>query len=340
MRRSTRTPIATATALACALAASPASASGVSRSWVSPTGNDTNNGTCSIAAPCKTFQHAHDMTLAGGELSVLRAGSYGSLTIAKSISMTNDGAGEAEITGGIDGIDIQANAGDVIGLRGLTIDGSQFPGKGTGVTFGAGASAALHVQNCVIRNFARGIVMVAGASMRMLVSDTLIYNNGSVGAGSATSGGIFAAAIGLQGAGANAEVVLNRVRLENNQNGLIVVGNQPPVEGPQLHDGPSHVILRNSIVSGSAANGIWAVTAAGAAPVAIFVRNTAAVGNGAAGILADGPGATIAIGRVTVARNATGLTASNGGQIFSYSDNEIGNNIGADGAPTGFFTPR
>src|SRR5262249_55380998 len=277
----------------------------------SPTGNDTNNTTCSVTAPCKTFQHAHDVTAAGGEISVLRAGSYGSLTIAKSVNITNEGAGEVEITGGIDGIDIQANAGDVIGLRGLTIDGSQFLGEGMGVTFGAGVSAALHVQNCVIRNFAIGIAMLAGASMRMLVSDTLIYNNGSVGSGRPSRGGIFVAAIGLQGAGANAEVVLNRVRLENNQNGLIVVGNQPPVEGPQLHDGPSHVILRNSIVSGSAANGIWAVTAAGAAPVAIFVRNTAAVGNGATGILADGPGATIAIGTVTVAPNPTRLTPSN-----------------------------
>ena len=54
------------------------------------------------------------------------------------------------------------------------------------------------------------------------------------------------------------------------------------------------------------------------------------------GILVDGPGATLLLSDSTVSRNNTGIAAINGGQLFSYRNNRINNNLGPDGAPTGF----
>ena len=55
-------------ALAATQLAGPAQAQNT-RSFVSGLGSDSNN--CSLAAPCRSFQHAHDQTNAGGEIAVL-----------------------------------------------------------------------------------------------------------------------------------------------------------------------------------------------------------------------------------------------------------------------------
>src|SRR5262249_41797027 len=94
-----------------------------SRTWVSGVGDDANP--CSRTAPCKTFAGAISKTAAGGEISVLDPGGFGAVTITKSISITNDGAGEAGIlASGTSGITINAGANDIINLRGIVIDGA------------------------------------------------------------------------------------------------------------------------------------------------------------------------------------------------------------------------
>src|SRR3954454_24833163 len=86
-------------------------------------GNDANN--CDVATPCRTFQRAHDQTNSDGEITVLDAGGYGALAITKSISVVNDGVGEASIlvSGGGTGITVNAGAGGFVNLRGITIQG-------------------------------------------------------------------------------------------------------------------------------------------------------------------------------------------------------------------------
>ena len=44
------------------------------RTWVSKNGNDNQN--CSIDHPCRTFQRAHDQTMAYGEVNVLDPADY------------------------------------------------------------------------------------------------------------------------------------------------------------------------------------------------------------------------------------------------------------------------
>src|SRR5438105_821498 len=82
---------------------------------------------------------------AGGQISVLTQGDYGLLAIAKSVSITNDGAGEATIlAGGVTpALTINAGAGDIVSLRGLVIDGLGTGSIGISIT----RASAVHVQN-------------------------------------------------------------------------------------------------------------------------------------------------------------------------------------------------
>src|SRR5215472_4968551 len=122
------------------------------RSFVSNSfGNDGNAPNCLRNAPCRTFQVAHDNTLANGEITVLDPGSYGSVTINRTISIINDGVGEAGmlISGGVAGVTINAAVTDKVSLRGLTIKGIGF-GGGNGIVVNRVGS--LTVENCAIRN--------------------------------------------------------------------------------------------------------------------------------------------------------------------------------------------
>src|SRR5262249_50852919 len=142
------------------------------------------------------------------------------------------------------GIGISAGNGDVVSLRGLVIDG-----QGTGPAGISIASAsAVHIQNCVIRNFESasfgwGLWWIGIG--QLFVSDTIVFNNGS----GPQSGGIFIGpvAIGVINA------VLDRIHLENNVRGLWVDGTGDLFEGP-------HVVIRDSVVSGNAADGIIVTT--------------------------------------------------------------------------------
>src|SRR5712664_542516 len=65
------------------------------RTCVSANGDDAN--TCHCTQPCRTFTRAHLQTLSDGEITVLDPGGYGPVLIKKSISIVNDGVGEASI---------------------------------------------------------------------------------------------------------------------------------------------------------------------------------------------------------------------------------------------------
>src|SRR5262249_30693488 len=134
----------------------------LSRTFVSAAiGNDANN--CDRPTPCRTFQGAHNKTTTNGEILVLDPGGYGSVTLTKSISIVNDGVGEASIlvSGLSTGITVNAGDADYINLRGLTVQGIGF-GGGFGLVFNEGF--ALTITNCVFRNHTDdGIVFTPGA---------------------------------------------------------------------------------------------------------------------------------------------------------------------------------
>lgn len=290
-------------AIACGLLANAAPAQAAIETWVS--GRGTDAGTCPIASPCRTFAYAHGQTSAGGAINVLAAGSFGPLTISKSISIVADGV-EALITASNSGaaIIVQANPGNVVSLRGLTIEVS----GAKGISFVSGA--ALHVQNSVIRRAVNGIVFApATGASELHVSDSVIA--------STALAGIYVNPTGTGGA----KVVLNRVR----------VGGSGVAFDGSVTTGSIKATVSHSVIAGTSGSGILAVES-GSGTTNVMVDHTVSANN-STGIKAQGAGATIRIGDSTVAGNATGLETGGGGTIASYGNNKVNGN-GNDGAPT------
>jgi len=190
------------------------------RTWVSPSGDDSNN--CTAAKPCRTFAGALTKTNADGEIVVQSSGGFGPVTIDKSITI--DGAGNyAGIQAGSESnaITIQATGSDVVVLRGLTLSG-----LGSG-SYGVRAStsyAVLHVENCVISNFVNGGIS-PGPTAAIFIQDTVISECGR--------------GISLDWGG---KAVIDHCRLENNGTGLyLLLGTQ--------------VTVSNTVASGNANSG-------------------------------------------------------------------------------------
>src|SRR5678810_1229713 len=84
------------------------------RTWVSGVGDDVNP--CSRTAPCKTWAGAISKTAINGEIDALDPGSYGTVTITKSITLEGgEGAGfGATTSSGVNGmtINIAVSAND------------------------------------------------------------------------------------------------------------------------------------------------------------------------------------------------------------------------------------
>lgn len=166
-------PIRTALALLFSmLLGSPAAFAQATRTWVSGVGDDVNP--CSRTAPCKTFTGALSKTAAGGEISVLDPGGFGTVTINKAITI--NGVGEhAGIVGSlVNGVVINAGPSDVVILRNIQIHGA---GTGlAGIRFNTGA--ALIVDDVMVYGFETGIETFAGNTT---VYRSVITNNRSFG---------------------------------------------------------------------------------------------------------------------------------------------------------------
>src|SRR5258708_3536885 len=76
------------------------------RTWVSGVGDDVNP--CSRTAPCKTFAGAISKTAAGGEISALDAGGFGTVVISKSITLDGTGVLAGILAASVNGITINS----------------------------------------------------------------------------------------------------------------------------------------------------------------------------------------------------------------------------------------
>jgi hypothetical protein len=150
---------------------------------VSGTGNDTNP--CSRTSPCLTFAGALSKTAAGGEIDCLDAGSFGTVTINKAITIDcAGGGGGITIPNGGNGINVAAGATDKVVIRNMLIQGpfgnngvrvtagdrvmldnvriAAFPGCGVCVNKSGGGS--LHLRNTLMTNLTRGIQIFNSSS--------------------------------------------------------------------------------------------------------------------------------------------------------------------------------
>jgi len=298
--------------LALHLGAAPAHAQ-ASGTYVSAAiGNDAN--ACSnIAAPCRTFQRAHDQTNPQGQITVLDPGGYGAVTITKAISIMNDGVGEASIlvSGGGIGITIDATEGDSVNLRGITMQGIGF-GGGTGLRFNSGF--ALTVTNCVARNnTADGIQFFPTGASVLAVANTLLADNGAEGI-----------LVAPTGAGV-VRVALNWVQAYNNANpGIAVSGTGS--------SGVIGVTVADS-VSANNATGIFALNSSALAATVMVARSTISNSRLGAALISSGPNASLVVGQSAISGNAATWLAINGGVLESFGNNYIFGNFDGDPAP-------
>jgi len=249
------------------------------RTCVSANGNDAN--TCHCSQPCRTFQRAHDQTLDQGELTVLDPGGYGPVTITKSISIVNDGVGEAsiQVSGGGTGITVNAPAGaGYVNLRGITIQGVGL-GGGTGLFFGSGF--ALTITNCVVRNHTgSGIQFFPNASSNLSVSNTLVADNGGSG---------IVVSQPLSGA---VKAVFNRVEAYGNSfDGFYLAGS---------FSGTVKATAADSVAANNGDTGFRVAPSGGA--ISLMVVRSVAANNGV-GLGAIGANATVRVGQSTVTGN-------------------------------------
>jgi hypothetical protein len=310
-------PAILATSVALGLAAAAPAQAQLARTFVSSAGSDAND--CNRLTPCRTFQRAHDNTLANGEITVLDPGGYGAVTITKSIGIINDGVGEAGVlvSGGAVGVTVHAAASDSVSLRGLTIKGIGF-GGGNGIRFRAGKS--LTVENCAIRNLTsptdqgHGILFEALAPGGLAVSNTVIADNDANG-------------ILIDPAGSGVvTATLKRVELYNNGiHGLAV--------SPLANTVKTNVTVVDSVAAGNVSRGFsLSVPPNGTTFSTLMVIGSVAANNGT-GLVADGETATFQIGQSTVAgNNVTWLMLSNGirNNLLSFGDNYIAGNADND----------
>lgn len=208
------------TVLALAASANFAHAQ-ATRTWVSGVGDDANP--CSRTAPCKTFGGTISKTATGGEINIIDAGAYGTVTINKSLSIIGEGPTAGVLGSGTNGITVILSAGSKVYLEGLDIEGA-----GTGLNgirmIGAGK---LTINDCSIRNFTGAAIDVAGsAGARVFVNNVTAVGN--------------AYGVRVLGAsGAANTAFIDGSLLDNNSSSALEV------------TGPSTVVLNNSTLSGS-----------------------------------------------------------------------------------------
>jgi hypothetical protein len=295
----------------------------LARTFVSAAvGNDAN--ACDRATPCRTFQVAHDRTFANGEITVLDPGGYGTVTINKTISIINDGVGEAGmlVSGGGTGVAISAAATDAVSLRGITIKGIGF-GGGNGIVFNSGRS--LTVENSVIRNLdgaglGNGVIFRPNVAGSLGMFNTIVADNAANGI-----------SVEPTGAGITAGAVLSHVQVFNNAvNGIVVNG--AGGTGSISASVADSVVANNGLVG--QVGGVLATSSAGQAFVDVLVLRSLIANNPRFGVLANSSAALIRLGQSAITGNGAGNAISNSGIIQSYVDNYIDGNANGNGAPT------
>lgn len=288
--------------------ASTAHAEGA-RSYISGSGSD--NRPCTRNQPCRSFDGALVKTDEGGEIIALETGTYDATTITKSITLAAaPGADVAiKVTSG-NAVTINAGSNSVVVLRGLNLAG---PGSNTSGSYGVNVNVpsgaccvSVHVENCIVSGFDRGLNMGLGVAGRFVVSDTVLRVNNY---------GMYVSVPGTYDSGAS----VSRSRMEKNSVGILVLSG-------------NSITVRDSVAAGNATG--FETQGGGQ----MDISNCTATKNGR-GVSAKG--GLIRIASSTVTGNDTGLDLS-GGVISSMGNNMIVGNdsdiVGAINMTT--FVPR
>ena len=279
------------------------------RTWVSGVGDDVNP--CSRTAPCKTYAGAISKTAAGGEISVLDPGGYGTLTATKSITVDGGtGAGwGSTLASGTQGFIINDSLTAtpntiIVKLRNLSINGTGTTLGTNGIAFISGAT--VHIENVRIMHFSGdGIRVATPQPARLIVQSTSISDCGGDGvelAGTNTS---------------NDAVSLDDVNISRCGNG-VKVSNRASVAISN-----SVLSLNNASVSSAAV-----ISTSAALAGAIIDLENCQVNFNSVGVQPNANNA-IRLSNVHMTGNANALNF-NGGTIGTYNNNRIFGNAGGE----------
>jgi hypothetical protein len=280
----------------------------VNRVFVSArSGNDANS--CgNILTPCQTFAGAVLQLNPGGEAIVLDSGGYGPVTITQSLIIEAPPGVVAFIhppTG--DAVIVNA-AGATVVLRGLSMDGA---GAGTNNGINVQAVSVLHVENCVITQFAGGNGIFFGSAGQLFVKDTIIRGIGGPGIWVAPSSG-------------TAQASVDRCRLDQSSFGLV---------SDNEFGGTAKATIKDSVASGASNQGLFATSGGELNAEGCLVANNNY------GLAAPGGGSTLRASNCTVTDNVVGLDFSGGGSLLSRSNNTVEGN-GTDGSFSGTYSAK
>lgn len=280
--------------------ASPMAYGQATRTWVSGVGDDANP--CSRTAPGKTFAGAISKTAAGGEIDALDPGGFGSVTITKSITIDGGPNAGGILASGTNGVVINAGTNGVVTLRNLSINGAGTGLNGVRIL----AAAEVNIENCVIVEFSQlGIDINPAAACRVNIKNTIVRGCGTGAVHSRpTAGGVV--------------VTVDKSHFLHSQFGFR--GNDR-----------TSATINDSVLSGNVGAGV--VAEASTVASRINVNNCIAIDNGAFGLTALGPLATVVASNNTISHNGTGLGAFTGGSVISFGNNRNNGNT-ANGAPT------
>lgn len=310
------------------VALSPAAYGQVNRVFVSARSGSNANSCSNIATPCQTLQGAVNQVAAGGAVLVLDTGGYGPLSLNKAVTIEAPLGIEAFIhppSG--NAITVQAGAGDVVILRGLTLS----VGPAYGIDFISGA--ALHVERCVIQGFDTGIIALRGSgtlTSDLYVEDTVVR--------SCANDGI--AVLALNGL---VRTTIEGCTLEGN--GLIGLSTATDF----CSSCESRTLVRDTVASGNSLG--FSVGSYGPGRVAsLIVDGCSAANNTVAGIQADslpGGSSTLRFTNSVVTGNGgpassnwAGVRQSAPAQALSRHDSTVeGNNVDLYGT-IGAYAPR
>ena len=273
--------------LVVCLACSTLAQAQATRTWVSGVGDDANP--CSRTAPCKTFAGAISKTAAGGEISVLDPGGFGSVTITKSITINGEGQIAGLLNATVNGIIVNAGANDSVILRHLT-----FTGTGNGLdALRYTAAKQVVIENSEISGSSNGININVSGSGKLTVSNTTIYNNAN--------------GIVLNSGLVNIQIFNSRI-LGNSNAGVNLLSGTATV---------SDSVVSNNASFGAIAQGGSTIT----------IERTSITGNGT-GVATNNAAATVRLSNATINNNTTGISAS-AGAVISFQNNSIAPGQGA-----------
>ena len=277
-----------------------------SRVFVSGLGSDANP--CSRTAPCRTFQQAHNVVAAAGEVVVLDAAGYGQVTITKSVNIIGDGVYAGVTVPSGDGITINS-ATAVVALRNLTINGLGSGTNGINVT----SVGTLHVEGCVISGFTgRGILISLSADgSHIFIKDTITRNNGNDGISILTITGTVRASI-------------DNCRSEGNgSNGFFAAQN-------------SLVTINRSVASGNVNVGFFALSSGSGPTVELSCEECVSSNNGSGFRVntLSGGAATIRVSHSTATNNTNFGFAQLSAGVFKSLVNNLVDGNGTDTSGT------